>query len=168
MCVVSNTGDYFGQRLPNQYPWIQPWINPAGPTPTTQPAVVNPVKVPGRHDLTPLPTREEFDALKREVEIMRDLLKRAKEYDKATGQPDCEIDAKVDLIKKIAQLVGLSLEDVFPNKKQEVAELPLALSPVEGVVEYPYTPEQAIKPQDPVSLKEYVGLAKEDEVKPYL
>lgn len=37
-------------------------------------------------------TREEFDALKRDVLEMRELLKRAKKYDEDNGEPDCEME----------------------------------------------------------------------------
>lgn len=59
------------------------------------------------------PTREEFEALKKEVEELKKLLLAAKEYDEKTGEPDCEIDEKVEVIKKIAKLVGVDMESVF-------------------------------------------------------
>lgn len=58
-------------------------------------------------------SRVEFDALKREVEELRKLLEAAKAFDKATGQPDCHMDDKVALIKKVAEMVGVDLGDVF-------------------------------------------------------
>jgi hypothetical protein len=54
--------------------------------------------------------REEFDALKRDVEEMKALLKRAKEYDERT----CENAEKVALIRKVAKLVGVDLREVLP------------------------------------------------------
>ena len=61
----------------------------------------------------PAVTREEFDALKRDVEEMKALLKRAKAYDKANGEPDCEIDEKLEVLRRVAELVGVDLEDVL-------------------------------------------------------
>lgn len=58
-------------------------------------------------------SRADFDALKREVEEMKKLLLRAKKYDEETGQPDCEMEDKVALLKKVAQLVGVDLSEVF-------------------------------------------------------
>jgi len=58
-------------------------------------------------------TREEFEQLKREVLDMKELLKRAKEYDDRTGQPDCEKADKVDLLRQIAKLVGVDLTDAL-------------------------------------------------------
>jgi hypothetical protein len=36
-----------------------------------------------------------------------------KEYDAATGQPDCEMDDKVELLKRIAELVGVDVREVL-------------------------------------------------------
>jgi hypothetical protein len=55
------------------------------------------------------PTRAEFDALKREVEEMKTLLIRAKKYDEDNGEPDCEMSEKVEILKKVAELVGVEL-----------------------------------------------------------
>lgn len=62
-------------------------------------------------------TREEFDALKKEVEEMKALLIRAAKYDEENNEPHCEMDEKVELLKKIAEAVGVNLEDVFGNHK---------------------------------------------------
>jgi hypothetical protein len=58
-------------------------------------------------------SRDEFEALKREVEEMKQLLLAAKRIDEITGQPDCETDDKVELLKRVAEAVGVDLEDVF-------------------------------------------------------
>lgn len=41
------------------------------------------------------------------------MLKAAKAFDTATGQPDCEMDDKVKLIKEVAKMVGVDLGDIF-------------------------------------------------------
>jgi hypothetical protein len=61
-------------------------------------------------------TRKEFDALRREVMQMKELLKRAKKYDEEHGEPDCEMDDKVAILRKIASLVGVNLDDVLKEK----------------------------------------------------
>lgn len=96
MCVVSMVGDHFNDR----------W----------QPKIPN--KIYTTDNLMPFlaPTREEFDVLKKEVENMKKLLERAIKYDKDNNEPACEIEEKVVLLKKVAELVGVSLEDIFPNK----------------------------------------------------
>lgn len=100
MCIVSYCGDYFRDTAP-QKPWwpaVEPLVSPPITTFTfPQPEI----------------TREEFDALKRDIEELKLLLKAAKRYDEATGQPDCEMESKVVLIKKLADLVGVDLSEVF-------------------------------------------------------
>lgn len=101
MCVVSYVGDYWKDNLPGTHPWVQPMIYP-----TSSP-------VPNSARIVSHPTREEFDALRKEVEELKKLLLAAKAYDEKTGQPDCELESKIELIKKVADLVGVSMEDVF-------------------------------------------------------
>jgi hypothetical protein len=97
MCVVSYIGDYATREIPKIYPWV---------IPTVIPTTVPPVVIEG-------PSKEEFDALKKEVEALKKLLKAAKKYDKETGQPGCQTDEKFDLLKKIAEKVGVDLKDVI-------------------------------------------------------
>lgn len=95
MCVVSMIGDDWNRRWPKKWPDI----------PDTFPEI--PVRI------EKYITREEFDALKKEVEELKDLLIAAKKYDENTGQPDCEMEDKIALIKKIAEAVGVNMDDVF-------------------------------------------------------
>lgn len=102
MCVVSNVGDdYSRRRLPDV--WPTQW--PPFPTPSSPPLPLLPkyVKV------------EEFERLRAEVEQMRRDLEAAKRQDIAEGNPDCEMDDKVKIVKEIARLVGVDLSEVFPN-----------------------------------------------------
>ena len=104
MCIVSMIGDDWGRRVPERYPWVLPrdvQIIPSWPSelPNIKPAV----------------SREEFDALKKDVAALRELLLAAKKYDEATGQPDCEVDDKVTLIRQLAKLVGVDMSAVFPE-----------------------------------------------------
>ncbi len=115
MCVVSMIGDSWGNGFKDRYPGVMPWVTPAMPDPW--PATI-PYATPA------IPTsvsREEFDALKKEIEELKKLLQAAKEYDAATGQPDCEVDAKVALIKAVANLVGVDMGDVFDEPKKKKA-----------------------------------------------
>lgn len=91
MCTVSMIGDDWQRRIPEQHPWVQPSI-------TILPAEVS---------------RFEFDALRAEVQELIKLLKAAKAFDAATGQPDCENDEKVGLIKRLAGLLDVDLDDLF-------------------------------------------------------
>lgn len=97
MCVVSMVGDFYGDKFKKEeWKGIFP-INPGYFPPSGV-------------------TREEFEKLKKEVEEMKDLLKRAKEYDQRTSQPDCEMEDKVAILKKVAQLVGVDLTEIFKEQ----------------------------------------------------
>lgn len=58
-------------------------------------------------------TREEIEALRQEVKEMMELLKKALKYDKDNGEPDCQMDEKVATLKKVAEIVGVDIEEVF-------------------------------------------------------
>lgn len=90
MCTVSLVGDGWKDQFPQRWPQFNP----------------------DSFKISEV-SRMEFEALKREVEELRELLKAAKAFDKATGQPDCHMDDKVALIKKVAEMVGVDLGDVF-------------------------------------------------------
>lgn len=59
-------------------------------------------------------SRAEFNELRRDVQQMKALLERAKEYDAKNGEPDCEMEEKVELIRKVAKLVGVDLGPAAP------------------------------------------------------
>lgn len=100
MCVVSMIGDHYRDK------WIDRWPNiPAWPA-QSEP---------------PIP-RGEFEALKREVQELKELLKRAKEYDERNGEPDCEIDDKMALLKRVAEAVGIDLDEVLKPKRAKAAK----------------------------------------------
>lgn len=88
MCTVSMIGDHFSEK------WKQP---------------------PYQQIFTNIPdvSREEFEALKKEVEEMKALLKRAKEYDEKNNEPNCEIEEKMAMLRKFADAVGIDLDDVI-------------------------------------------------------
>ena len=105
MCVTSMVGDHYADKW-KEYPWIQPGFQPVMPYQPLPPgsAGAQPVQYVPRH---------EFDKLKAEVEEMKALLKRAKAYDEANNEPECEIDEKMDLLRKVAKMVGVDLDDVI-------------------------------------------------------
>lgn len=92
MCMVSAIGDQYSERWRDRYPTV------------VQPPTYN---------IFSGVTREEFEALKAEVERLKVLLMAAKKYDEENGEPDCEMDEKVALLKRIADLVGVDLTEVF-------------------------------------------------------
>lgn len=109
MCVVSMVSDHYDDWFKKQYPDIFkpfPTIPPFDPNqgiPTYQ---------------TPI-TREEFEALKRDVEHMKDLIKRARIYDIENDEPDCEIAEKMERLRQIAELVGIDLDDTIEKATKQ-------------------------------------------------
>jgi len=107
MCMVSNIGDGWRRTLPEKYPWL-PEHFPHYPYPE------NPVPV---IPFQPSVSREEIEQLRKEMEELRKLLEAAKKFDEKTGQPHCEVDEKVAVVKAVAKMVGVELGDVFDEPK---------------------------------------------------
>lgn len=93
---MSAIHDDFSRRARETYPWLQPVVHP-----TTDSTSIN---------VAVGVSRAEFDALKKEVEELKKLLKAAKEFDTATGQPDCEIEEKTEFLRKLAEFLGVDLD----------------------------------------------------------
>ena len=91
MCTVSMIGDHFSEKW-KRPPYQQIFTN------------ISDV------------SRAEFQALKKEVEEMKALLKRAKEYDEKNNEPNCEIEEKMAMLRKFADAVGIDLDDVIKKK----------------------------------------------------
>ena len=98
MCVVSMVGDHYRDKWGHQTTGIWPGLEP----------LLQPVPV----------SRHEFEALKAEVAEMVALLKRAKQYDADNNEPDCEVEDKMDLLRKMAKLVGVDLDAELATAKQ--------------------------------------------------
>lgn len=59
------------------------------------------------YHLPPGVTRGEFDALK-----------RAKFYDEAHGEPECEVEEKMALLRKVALLIGVDLDAQIAGERK--------------------------------------------------
>lgn len=96
MCTVSMIADHYGDRYRDNFKQIAGtgWA------------------------FTPPVTRAEFDALKRDVAEMKELLKRAKAYDERNNEPECETDEKMAKLRKMAELVGIDIDDVIGKAAQ--------------------------------------------------
>lgn len=113
MCVVSMVSDHYTGKWNNDYfgrtyPTIIP-NNPFGP-------IKKEVNIDSQilaNALIQAKQQQEIDALRKEVEEMKALLIRAKKYDDDNNEPNCELAEKVTKLKKIADIVGVNLEDVF-------------------------------------------------------
>ena len=108
MCTVSMIGDHYRDYFPQKHPWTNPYM-----TPNTSPVFPDIALWPA---VLPQVSRAEFDALRAEVENMKELLRCAKIYDEVNGEPECEIDEKMDILRKVAKLVGVDLDDVIGKK----------------------------------------------------
>ena len=89
MCVASMVGDFYHEK------WQQPFY-----TWTT----TNNIEYA---------TKEDVESLRKEVLEMKELLKRAIKYDRDNGEPDCQLEEKIATLKKIAEIVGVDIEEVF-------------------------------------------------------
>lgn len=101
MCIVSNIGEIFIEELPKRYPSF-------APNPGALPSIV----------WQDVEARQQLAELKKEMQEIKELLKAAKKYDEATGQKDCEMEAKIQLLKHFADVVGISLEEVFNSTQK--------------------------------------------------
>ena len=101
MCVVSMITDGWSETVPNNYPWTVP------PQTTKR----DPIIIPDTA------TRQEVEALRREVRELRELLIKAKAFDESTGQPDCDSDEKTALFTMLAKELGVDMSDVFPEAR---------------------------------------------------
>lgn len=97
MCVYSTMGDFFKDHWIDKLKDLKKNIEQPNTTPMDFTNIFNTV------------TRQEFEALKKEVENMKKILEVAAKYDKDTGQPNCETEDKVALLKKIAKALGVEL-----------------------------------------------------------
>lgn len=102
MCTVSMIGEHYGDQIKTQWPQLH--------SITTSPGL-------DQHDLqrymqmNPSPvTRDEFEALKKTVNEMVVLLRKAKKYDEEHNEPECEIEEKMATLRKVAKLVGVDLD----------------------------------------------------------
>lgn len=110
MCTVSNIGDQW------TYPW-QPQ-NPQPKYPEVKTYFVEDKVSKERLEKIAKENKklaEEIKELKKEMASLKKLLEAAKIYDEETGQKDCEMEEKIALIKKLAELTGVNFDDIFKN-----------------------------------------------------
>lgn len=122
MCVVSFVGDHYRDEFDKKLykPWETPWY------PNYPPAVYP--GLPGAKDIekymekiqqtAAAPSNAELEKqindLRKQVEEMKRFLIEAIEYDKVYKQPNCENELKIAFLKKVAESVGMTLDDIFP------------------------------------------------------
>lgn len=99
MCFVSYVGDSYGEKFPKKYPWLDGMQQASGTS--TAGGFVYGV------------TRTEFEALRDDVKEMKEILISAKLYDESNAEEPCFKEEKVELLRRIAELVGVDLEDLL-------------------------------------------------------
>lgn len=104
MCTVSMIADHYHEKWRPRYPDYFPPYSPPWTLPLPQQSI----------------SREEFDALRKEVQELAQLLKRAKKYDEDNGEPDCETETKMASLRLIAALGGLNLDELLAGKPSQV------------------------------------------------
>lgn len=102
MCVVSMVMDHFNDK------WDKPQYDPLR-------QYINNVRGFNQVELDRL--KVDFENLKKEVEEMKALLKRAKLYDEANNEPNCELETKMTMLRKIAEIVGVDLDEILKPKE---------------------------------------------------
>lgn len=102
MCTVSMIGDGWRDQFPERWPNIYPHI----------PKIDDAVSAAAFEEYK-RKNEAEIAKLRKEIEELKELLLATKKFDEKTGQPNCEADDKVALIKKIAEMVGVDMNDVF-------------------------------------------------------
>lgn len=102
MCVVSMIGDHYRDKFD---PYRDSGTPPFAPPQRTPDYADIVRRITGDQTVT----REEFDSLKREIAEMKELITKARAYDAANGEPACENDEKLELLRKIAEKVGITL-----------------------------------------------------------
>ena len=98
MCAVSVIADDWTKRRAGDF---IPWGNP-------------PI-FPGAEYQNP-PNRAEFDKLKAELQELKKLLEVAKQEDIDNGEPDCEMEEKIAIFRRLGELFGVDFNEVLkPN-----------------------------------------------------
>jgi hypothetical protein len=96
--VMDHQLDKWKRRIPGQWE-----IDPALPWPNNDPIPWLPAENPS--PITPIKpiTQEEIDEF-------RELLERAREYDRRNNEPDCEMESKKEALLKIAEALGVKID----------------------------------------------------------
>lgn len=104
MCAVSMIADEWNKnRLHDFIPWTNPPYYPPF-TPSTT------------HYTGPPPSRTEFELLKKQLQELKKSLEVAKQEDIDNGEPDCEMEEKIAIFRRLGELFGVDFNEVLkPN-----------------------------------------------------
>ncbi len=93
MCVVSMIADDWQRDILPTHPWA---------TPNHYPNALP-------------PSRAEFDALRAELERLKKELLAGKAQDAANGEPDCEMEDKIAILRELASMLDVDFTGVFKD-----------------------------------------------------
>lgn len=99
--MVSMVGDKYGRK--DEWPM---W-------PDQIPFPEYPKATPGPNDIFAYVSHAEFEKLKADFLKMKAELDDAKKQDIANGEPNCEMDEKVDVIQQIGDMLKMELGNLF-------------------------------------------------------
>jgi len=121
MCVVSFVGKHYEDEFSKKpyRPWEAPTVPGWPPTYYPKPSdeeVKRQIEKLQNGVVSNEEIKKQVEELRKQVEEMKKFLIEALEYDRLYKQPDCENDLKIAFLKKVAESVGLTLDDIFPNK----------------------------------------------------
>lgn len=114
MCISSFIGNDYTKNHP--YKW--PSDNSTFPVPT------DPFKYWPPKGLKPDPNEAEIERLKKELEDLKILLKKANEFDAAHNEPHCEVEEKIETIKNHGDHFGIDFSEVFDETLPTEPETP--------------------------------------------
>jgi hypothetical protein len=119
MCVVSNIGDSIG-HVPweNPHKKTNPWETPPSPYKDDWWPYVKPNDIITIPEAPEMPSFDaDSDLIRLQVKAVKEWLKKidkiliaARDFDEATGQPDCETDEKMAKLKELADAFGVDMK----------------------------------------------------------
>ena len=118
MCAVSMVMDHYRDRWYPRVPEpFYPYVHPDPVKPVDWAEFAEKLKQFQRQVKPSEPAITD-----EEIREFRKLLERAREYDKRMNQPDCEMDDKRNVIKRIAAILGVDVSFVDePTTSDEAA-----------------------------------------------
>ncbi len=103
MCAVSMIGDHYADKWGKNPWWPGPPVTPTAPI---VPWPGNPPAKPPHRNPFDIFKTEEIAILRKEVEELKRLLRRARQYDRDNDQPGCEIEEKMKKLAQVAKIAG--------------------------------------------------------------
>ncbi len=114
MCVVSMVTDHYTDKWQDRIPWTTTGQGSGGLLPNQlTPGIGNAGN--GYQELLQRAAQQQADSKipaisKEEIKEFRELLERAREYDKRNNEPSCELQEKKEKLLGIVKLLGVEID----------------------------------------------------------